>query len=72
MAWYRLAAAVVTDVGGVLSHGAIVARELGIPAVVATRDATHRLKTGMVVEVDGSHGVVRIVQDAVDETPPAP
>lgn len=67
---YRLATAVVTDVGGALSHGAIVARELGIPAVVATRDATQRLKTGMVAEVDGFRGVVRIVQRHAEETPP--
>jgi pyruvate,water dikinase len=52
------AAAVVTDIGGSLSHAAIVARELGIPAVVGCGDATIRLKTGNRVRVDGGRGVV--------------
>ncbi len=52
------AAAVVTDVGAPLSHAAIVARELGIPAVVGCGDATMRLRTGDRVRVDGSAGTV--------------
>jgi pyruvate,water dikinase len=60
------AAAVVTDIGGSLSHAAIVARELGIPAVVGCGDATMRLKTGDRVLVDGSHGMVQILQRAAD------
>jgi len=52
------AAAVVTDVGAALSHAAIVARELGIPAVVGCGDATARLKTGDRVRVDGGAGTV--------------
>jgi phosphohistidine swiveling domain-containing protein len=56
------AAAVVTDIGGSLSHAAIVARELGIPAVVGCGDATIRLKTGDRVRVDGSQGVVEILE----------
>jgi phosphohistidine swiveling domain-containing protein len=52
------AAAVVTDIGGSLSHAAIVARELGIPAVVGCGDATMRLRTGDRVRVDGGRGVV--------------
>jgi len=56
------AAAVVTDVGGSLSHAAIVARELGIPAVVGCGDATIRLKTGDRVRVDGRRGVVEILE----------
>lgn len=55
------AGAVVTDVGAVLSHAAIVARELGIPAVVGTGDATVRLKTGDRVRVDGLTGTVERV-----------
>lgn len=55
------AAAVVTDVGAPLSHAAIVARELGIPAVVGCFNATQRLKTGDRVRVDGSAGVVEIL-----------
>jgi pyruvate,water dikinase len=55
------AAAIVTDVGAPLSHAAIVARELGIPAVVGCGDATTRLKTGDRVIVDGGMGIVQIV-----------
>jgi phosphohistidine swiveling domain-containing protein len=55
------AAAVVTDLGAPLSHAAIVARELGIPAVVGCGDATARLRTGDRVVVDGARGEVRIL-----------
>jgi phosphohistidine swiveling domain-containing protein len=56
------AGAIVTDLGGMLSHAAIVARELGKPCLVATREATTRLEAGQVVEVDGNAGVVRLAQ----------
>lgn len=56
------AAAVVTDLGAPLSHAAIVARELGVPAVVGCGDATARLRTGDRVEVDGAAGRVRILE----------
>ncbi len=52
------AGAIVTDVGAPLSHAAIVARELGIPAVVGCGDATMRLRTGDRVQVDGGRGLV--------------
>lgn len=55
------AAAVVTDVGAPLSHAAIVARELGIPAVVGCGNATMLLKTGDRVHVDGGRGIVEIL-----------
>ncbi|MGA2112579.1 MAG: PEP/pyruvate-binding domain-containing protein [Anaerolineales bacterium] len=58
------AAAVVTDVGAPLSHAAIVARELGIPAVVGCGDATMRLHTGDQVRVDGGRGTVEILRAA--------
>ncbi|MGD8814690.1 MAG: PEP-utilizing enzyme [Anaerolineales bacterium] len=58
------AAAVVTDIGGSLSHAAIVARELGIPAVVGCADATRRLKNGDRVRVDGGKGIVEILEKA--------
>jgi phosphoenolpyruvate synthase/pyruvate phosphate dikinase len=64
IAWTVLfprAAAVVTDVGAALSHAAIVARELGIPAVVGCGDATARLKTGNRVRVDGGKGTVTVI-----------
>jgi phosphohistidine swiveling domain-containing protein len=55
------AAAVVTDVGAPLSHAAIVARELGIPAVVGTGNATSVLHTGDRVRVDGARGAVEVL-----------
>jgi phosphohistidine swiveling domain-containing protein len=56
------AAAVITDIGAPLAHAAIVARELGIPAVVGCGDATVRLRTGDRVRVDGARGVVEILE----------
>ncbi len=55
---FNRAAAVVTDVGSVAAHAAVIAREYGIPAVVGCGDATARLRTGMRVTVDGSTGNV--------------
>jgi pyruvate,water dikinase len=55
------AAAVVTDVGAPLCHAAIVARELGVPAVVGCGDATMQLRTGDRVRVDGGRGLVEIL-----------
>ncbi len=52
------ASAIVTDQGGILSHAAIVARELGIPCIVGTQHATARLKNGQIVTVDANEGVV--------------
>ncbi len=65
IAWTLLfprAAAVVTDVGAPLSHAAIVARELGIPAVVGCGDATSRIKTGDRIWVDGAYGIVKFIR----------
>lgn len=56
------AAAIITDVGAPLSHAAIVARELGIPAVVGCGNATLRLKTGDRVLVDGGQGIIHIIE----------
>ena len=60
------AGAIVTDLGAPLSHAAIVARELGIPAVVGCGDATARLRTGDRVEVDGAAGRVTVLARAGD------
>jgi pyruvate,water dikinase len=63
-AWVPLfvrAKALVMETGGVLSHGAIVAREFGLPAVAGLPGATQRLKTGQVVRVDGGRGTVTVV-----------
>jgi len=60
-AWTPLftsAAAVVTETGGAASHAAIVAREYGIPAVMAVRGATRILEDGQAVLVDGNRGIV--------------
>lgn len=60
----RKAVAIVTDEGGITCHAAIVARELNIPAVIGTRDATRVLQDGMVVEVRANHGLVKLVEAA--------
>ncbi len=52
------ATAIITDEGGITSHAAIVSREMGIPAVVGTGDATKKLKDGDIVTVDGNNGKV--------------
>jgi pyruvate,water dikinase len=57
---FPLAAAVVTDIGGPLSHGSIVAREYGIPAVMGTGVATKRIRNGQMVTVDGGAGTVTL------------
>jgi phosphohistidine swiveling domain-containing protein len=57
-------AALVTDTGGTTSHPAVLSREFGIPAVIGTSDATHRIRTGDRVRVDGSAGVVEILAGA--------
>jgi pyruvate,water dikinase len=54
-------AGLVTDTGGTTSHPAVLAREFGIPAVIGTSDATHRITTGDRLRVDGSAGVVEIL-----------
>jgi pyruvate,water dikinase len=55
----RRAAAIVTDSGGMTCHAAIVSRELGIPCVVGTAEATDKLRDGELVTVDAAQGVVR-------------
>lgn len=60
--FFAMAAAVVTDVGGVMSHAAIVAREFGIPAVVGTELASRALADGQLVEVNGTTGVVTVLE----------
>lgn len=64
-AWVPLfvrAKGLVMETGGVLSHGAIVAREFGLPAVAGLAGATQRLKTGQMVRVDGGRGIVTIME----------
>jgi pyruvate,water dikinase len=59
---FAMASAVVTDIGGPLSHGSIVAREYGIPAVMGTGVATKRIQSGQVITVDGSTGTVTLTE----------
>lgn len=61
---FALASAIVTDVGGVLSHSSIVAREYGIPAVLGTGVATKRIQSGQQVLVDGDAGTVTLLDEA--------
>jgi pyruvate,water dikinase len=56
------AKAIVTDVGGMICHAAIIARELGIPCVVGTKRATTALRDDMEVVVDGTGGTVHVVR----------
>ena len=58
------ASAIVTDLGGPLSRAAVVARELGVPCVTGTRDASARLSPGTVVRVDGATGDVTVLTPA--------
>jgi pyruvate,water dikinase len=51
----------VVDIGGPASHGAIVARELGVPCVIGTGDGTTRIRTGDWIRVDGDTGVATIL-----------
>ena len=57
------ASAIVTDIGGITSHAAIVSREMGTPCVVATKDATNILKDGQRVRVDGAKGKVYTIEE---------
>jgi pyruvate,water dikinase len=57
---FAMASAIVTDVGGPLSHGSIVAREYGIPAVLGTGVATRRIQSGQTITVDGGAGTVEL------------
>jgi pyruvate,water dikinase len=61
---FQKISAAVSDIGGSMSHMAIVAREYGLPAVVGTGVATQRIKDGQRIRVDGGKGTVSILEDA--------
>ena len=65
-----LSAALVVDIGGALSHAAVVARELGIPCVVNTRNGSRALHTGDRVRVDGKAGTVEVLERAAASSHP--
>jgi len=54
-------AGLVTEAGGQMSHGAVIAREYGLPAIVAVQDATRRIRNGQTIRLDGTSGVVTIL-----------
>lgn len=64
-----LAAALVVDMGGMLSHAAVVAREMGVPCVMDTRTGTRALHDGDVCRVDGSTGRIEILQRSANRAP---
>jgi phosphohistidine swiveling domain-containing protein len=58
---FVVAGGVVTDLGGMLSHGAIVAREMGIPCVVGTKTASRTIRDGQRIRIDGNRGIVALL-----------
>jgi phosphohistidine swiveling domain-containing protein len=69
---FAMASAVVTDVGGPLSHSSIVAREYGIPAVLGTGVATRLIRSGQTIRVDGDAGTVTLLDGAGGSTAERP
>ena len=59
---FSYAGAVVTELGGPMSHAAVVAREFRVPCVVDVQDATRRLPPGALVEVDGTSGTIEVLE----------
>ena len=62
------AAGLVVEQGGILSHGSIVAREYGLPAVTNVASATRVIRTGNLIQVDGIRGVVKVLDTAPKKT----
>jgi pyruvate,water dikinase len=65
-AWTQLfshATGLVTDMGSILAHGSIVAREYGIPAVLGVGNGTIRIKHGQIIAIDGDAGTVELLDD---------
>ncbi len=68
----KIASAIVTDEGGITSHAAIVSRELGIPAIVGTKEGTKVIRDGQEITVDATRGIVyegRIVEEVEEQKP---
>ncbi len=65
---FMRAGGIVTDVGGLLSHGAVIARELGVPCVVNTRGGTQRIRNGSRIRINGATGEVRVLSTPVEAT----
>ena len=62
---FAVGAGLVSDRGGALCHGAVVAREYGLPAVVGTLIGAKKIKTGQSIEVDGQSGVIRAYTEII-------
>ena len=60
---FLTAAGLVMETGGMMTHGAVVAREYGIPAIVGVDRATQRLKTGQLIRMDGSSGHITLLEE---------
>jgi phosphohistidine swiveling domain-containing protein len=65
---FMVAGGLITEVGGMMTHGSVVAREYGIPAVVGVNKATERLKTGQHIRVDGSTGKIMIIEQRASDS----
>jgi pyruvate,water dikinase len=60
---FQSAVALVTEVGGLMTHGSVIAREYGIPAVVGVEGALEKIKDGQLIQVDGTQGFVEIIEE---------
>jgi pyruvate,water dikinase len=69
---FLTAGGLVMEMGGAMSHGAVVAREYGIPAVVGVGSATEQIRTGMTLTIDGSAGTVLINESTPEQPPTVP
>ena len=58
---FQVAGGLITEVGGMMTHGSVVAREFGIPAVVGINRATSKFKTGQLIELNGTSGTIRVL-----------
>jgi phosphohistidine swiveling domain-containing protein len=63
----KKASAIITDIGGITCHAAIVSRELNIPCIIGTKIATKVLKDGDFVEVNANHGIIKVLRKAEDD-----
>lgn len=57
----KKAAAIITETGGITTHAAVISRELGVPCVIAVKDATKIIRTGDMLEVDADKGIIKII-----------
>jgi pyruvate,water dikinase len=64
---FMAAGGLITEVGGMMTHGSVVAREYGIPAIVGVHQATQRLKNGLKIRMDGTSGKIVIVTEKAGE-----